>query len=388
MNRPAVAPQPQCVCPDLSLGEVCNPLAGQRCVSLLPKAHLHLHLTGGMRHPTLIDLAEQHGAHLPDRLLDSSPLHLDVDRDARSWHRFQHLYDLARRQVSDPGVVRRLLMEMCLDEAAEGSRWVELQVDPSGYVTTFGGLHEFLDLVLEAAADASTATGVGVGVVVAANRTKHPLQASALARLAVQYADGHRSGRAAAGRGVVQVVGFGLSNDERAGHASEFTQAFRIARRAGLVSVPHAGELAGADSVRSAVLDLGAARVGHGVRAAEDPSVLDLMSVRGVAAEVCPTSNVALGVADDLAAVPLTTLVDAGVPVALGADDPLLFGSRLAAQYRSARRDHHLSDTQLADLARHSLEASAAPDHVRIPAIQGIDAWLADLPVRGHHRGT
>ena len=74
--------------------------------------------------------------------------------------------------------------------------------------------------------------------------------------------------------------------------------------------------------------------------------------------------------------------------MALGADDPLLFGSRLAAQYRSARRDHHLSDTQLADLARHSLEASAAPDHVRIPAIQGIDAWLADLPVRGHHRAT
>jgi adenosine deaminase len=243
-------------------------------------------------------------------------------------------------------------------------------------VATFGGLHDFMDLVLDAAADASLATGVGVGVVVAANRTKHPLQASTLARLAVQYADGHRSNRAAAGRGVVQVVGFGLSNDERAGHASEFTQAFRIARQAGLVSVPHAGELAGADSVRSAVLDLGAARVGHGVRAADDPEVLDLLAERGVAAEVCPTSNVALGVADDLTAVPITVLLEAGVPVALAADDPLLFGSRLAAQYRSARRDHHLTDQQLAGLARHSLEASTAPEHVRFRAISGIDAWL------------
>jgi adenosine deaminase len=365
-----------CTCPDLPDGVVCNPLPGQRCVASLPKAHLHLHLTGGMRHATLLDLADQHGSHLPDRLLDSSPLHLDVDRDARSWHRFQHLYDIARHQVTTDDVVRRLMLEMCQDEAAEGSRWVEMQVDPSGYATTFGGLHEFLDVVLDATADASQRTGVGVGVIVAANRTKHPLQASTLARLAAQYAPGHRSGRASAGRGVVDVVGFGLSNDERAGRAEEFAQAFRIARRAGLGAAPHAGELVGAGSVRSAVLDLGADRVGHGVRATDDPSVLELLASRGVVAEVCPTSNVALGVADDLASVPLRALVDAGVPVALGADDPLLFGARLGAQYRSARHEHGMTDPELADLARASLRGSHAPVPVLSDALAGVDAWL------------
>jgi adenosine deaminase len=365
----------RCVCPGLGPGQVCNP-RGERCVSRLPKAHLHLHLTGGMRHSTLLDLARERGARLPDRLLDPSPLHLDIDADQRSWHRFQHLYDIARHQVSSADVVARLLLEMCEDEAAEGSGWVELQVDPSGYVATFGGLHEVVDVLLRSAAAASTATGVGVGLIIAANRTRHPLQASTLARLAAQYAPGHRSGRDAAGGGVAHVVGFGLSNDERVGPASMFEQAFRIARAAGLAAVPHAGELAGPESVHAAVVTLGASRVGHGVRASEDPRVLDLLASRGVAAEVCPSSNVALGIADHAEQVPVRPLMDAGVPIALGADDPLLFGSRLAAQYRIARDVHGLTDPELARLAAESVAASFAPDAVKATLAGGIESWL------------
>ncbi len=365
-----------CVCPDLPAGMVCNPLPGQGCVSRLPKAHLHLHLTGSMRHSTLLDLAAERGARLPERLLDPSPLHLDVDSDARSWFRFQHLYDIARHQVSSAEVVARMLLELCEDEAAEGSGWVELQVDPSGYVATFGGLHETVDILLDAAASASERTGVGIGLIIAANRTRHPLQASTLARLAAQYAESHPSGRASAGRGVVPVVGFGLSNDERAARAEEFEQAFRIARRAGLAALPHAGELAGPTSVHGAVTALGADRVGHGVRAVEDPRVLEMLATGQVAAEVCPTSNVALGVAETELDVPLRVLMDAGVPVALGADDPLLFGSRLAAQYRVARDVHGLDDSDLARLALESVEASLAPDPTKARLRDGIAAWL------------
>ncbi len=101
------------------------------------------------------------------------------------------------------------------------------------------------------------------------------------------------------------------------------------------------------------------------------------LAERGTTLEVCPSSNVALGVAADPAAVPVRTLYEAGVPVALGADDPLLFGPRLVAQYEIARDTHGMSDAQLAELARMSVRGSAAPDQLRRDTLAGIDAWLA-----------
>lgn len=110
--------------------------------------------------------------------------------------------------------------------------------------------------------------------------------------------------------------------------------------------------------------------------------MLDRVVDAGVALEVCPASNVALGVFESAAAVPLGRLLDAGATVALGADDPLIFGARLVDQYTSARTDHGLGDDALAALARSSLTASAAPAEVRRAAEADIDAWLADPAVR------
>ena len=251
-----------------------------------------------------------------------------------------------------PADIRRLVAETAQDEQAEGSRWLEIQVDPDGYAARFGGITAMIELVLDAAGSASRTTGVGIGVIVAANRTKHPLEARTLARLAAQYA----------GRGV---TGFGLSNDERRGPPREFAQAFRIAERAGLLLVPHGGELCGPASVTACLDDLHADRVGHGVRAAEDPAVLKRLAADGITCEVCPSSNVALGIARGPSQVPLRQLFEAGVPVALGADDPLLFGPRLTAQYEMARDVHGFSDAELADLARSSVLASAAPEPLR-----------------------
>jgi adenosine deaminase len=172
------------------------------------------------------------------------------------------------------------------------------------------------------------------------------------------------------------VVGFGLSNDERRGMARDFDRAFTIARRGGLLSAPHGGELTGPSSVRDCLDDLRAARIGHGVRAAEDPLLLRRLADSGVTCEVCPASNVALGVYTKPQDVPLRTLFDAGVPMALGADDPLLFGSRLAAQYELAREHHDFADAELAELARQSVRASAAPEAVKAELLADVDAWL------------
>jgi adenosine deaminase len=334
-----------------------------RPLDQLPKAHLHLHLTGAMRHSTLVDLARTHRVHLPAALAEEWPPELS-GADERGWFRFQRLYDTARSVLRTPADMQRLLTEIAEDERAEGSRWLEIQIDPSGYAGRFGGLTPTVELVLAAAADATALTGVGIGVVIAANRTRHPLDARTLARLAVQYA----------GRGV---TGFGLSNDERRGRAEDFAPAFRIAGRGGLLAVPHGGELVGPESVRACLDELHADRIGHGVLAAIDDELVKRLASQAVTLEVCPSSNVALGIATRTRDVPVRRLFEAGVPIALGADDPLLFGSRLVAQYGIARRQHGFTDAELAGLARMSVLGSAAPDAVRLGVLAGIDTWLA-----------
>ena len=316
-----------------------------------------------MRHATLVELAGARGVHLPEALAAAWPPRLS-GTDERGWFRFQRLYDIARSVLRRRDDVFRLLAETAADERADGSGWLEIQVDPSGYAGRFGGLTPTVELVLDAAQQAAATTGVGIGVIIAANRTKHPLDARTLARLAAQYA----------GQGV---VGFGLSNDERRGTAADFAPAFRIADRAGLLLDPHGGELAGADSVRACLDALHAHRIGHGVAAATDRELTKRLAGSGVTCEVCPTSNVALGIAARPADVPLRTLLDEGVPVALGADDPLLFGSRLAAQYEIARHVHGMDDSELAELARMSVRGSTAPPAIAAGLLAGIDEWLA-----------
>ncbi|MFH8366270.1 adenosine deaminase [Streptomyces sp. NPDC018031] len=342
---------------------------GRRDLRQLPKAHLHLHFTGSMRPGTLLELADKYGVHLPEALSGGEPPELRAT-DERGWFRFQRLYDIARSCLREPEDIQRLVREAAEEDVRDGSGWLEIQVDPTSYAPRLGGLIPALEIILDAVDRASRDTGLGIRVLVAANRMKHPLDARTLARLAVRFRD----------RGV---VGFGLSNDERRGLARDFDRAFAIARDGGLLAAPHGGELSGPSSVRDCLDDLGAARVGHGVRAAEDPRVLRRLAERGITCEVCPSSNVALGVYERPADVPLRTLFEAGVPMALGADDPLLFGSRLAAQYELARDHHGFTDEELAELARQSVRGSAAPASVRQELLAAVDGWLDAAPAPG-----
>ena len=322
-----------------------------------------------MRHATLVELADEQGIRLPDALTAEWPPELSA-ADEKGWFRFQRLYDIARSVVTTETAVRRLLREAAEDDAAEGSRWLEIQVDPSGYAAHFGGITAFTELVLDAAREASEATGVPCRIVIAANRTRHPLDARTLARLAAQYA----------GRGV---VGFGLSNDERRGEALAFAKAFEIADRAGLLAdaarrraaaAPRASGRASTASARD--------RIGHGVRSVEDPALVAHLADAGSHARGLsrsPTSRSAS--IPTWPPVPLRELFDAGVRIALGADDPLLFGSRLLDQYEAARDVHGFTDAELAELARMSVRGSAAPDDVRTGSARR-DRRLAGHPWR------
>ncbi|MGH3430514.1 MAG: adenosine deaminase family protein [Mycobacteriales bacterium] len=220
-----------------------------------------------------------------------------------------------------------------------------------------GGLEPAVEAVLDA-----VPTDRG-GLIVASSWARPGEHAERLAKLAARYAD---SG----------VVGFGVSNDERAGVVSEFAVAFQIAADAGLLATPHAGCYEEAWHVRACVETLNARRISHGLSAAVDPSTVALLAEREVAMEICPTSYPPLGIArwTDL---PIRALLAAGVPVALGSDDPLLFGGTVTDQYRIVRQHLGLSDLELATLARYSVSASAAPAAVKTRIGSGVEAWLA-----------
>lgn len=316
-----------------------------------------------MRPATMLELAQEQGLRLPAHLLEEDPL--TVPADSRGWFRFQRSYDSARSLVRSEAVMRRVVREAAEDDAAEGSVRLEIQVDPTSYAPFVGGLTPALEIVLDEAKTAAKATGVEVGVIVAASRTRHPLDARVLARLAAQYA-GDQPG---------EVIGFGLSNDERTGSTAEFANAFQIARRAGLALMPHGGELLGPQSVREVVNHLAPQRLGHGVRASEDPDLLHRLVDDGIAFEICPASNVSLGVFSDPSTLPLRTFVDAGATVALSADDPLLFRSRLVDQYVTALSVHGLNEGHLANLARDSITASRASDSSKREWAARVDVW-------------
>ena len=326
--------------------------APARDVRGLGKAHLHLHLTGAMRPATLAELADRYGVTVPPPLPAA----------AGTWADFQDRYDASRQAIRTADDVRRVITEAAEDDARDGCGWLEIQVDPTSYAPVFGGLRAALEAVL----DGARAAPIPTGVIVASSWTRAPGHAATLARLAAEYA-GHG------------VVGFGLSNDERHGTVAEFTPAFRIAHDAGLLAAPHSGFYTGAEHVRACVEHLGANRIGHGTSAAGDPATLALLAERRVALEICPTSYPPFGV-HELATIPLGALLGAGVPVAVGTDDPLLFGTGLAGQYTICRDILGLDDHQLATIAASGIESSAAPPDVKAALLSEVDSWLHTQP--------
>jgi adenosine deaminase len=304
-----------------------------------------------MRPGTLSERAAQAGRQAPD------------PRAFTSFAEFQEVFaEASAATQTRPANLLRLVREVVADAAAGGVTWVQPHFDPHLY-PQFGSPQRVMELVLAEGQEAGARRGVGFGVTFAAMRRRGPERAEDLARFAAAYA----------GRGACAL---GLTGDEAAFPPGPFARAFAIAAEAGLAAAPHAGELAGPGSVRAAVELLGATRIAHGVRAAEDPALLEELAGRNVTLDVCLTSNKALRLYLDIARHPLSALLAAGVRCSLGADDPLMFGAGLLDEYETARRVLGLTDRQLAALARTSVRVRGAPAFVITPATAAIDAWL------------
>ncbi|MFI7336989.1 adenosine deaminase [Streptomyces sp. NPDC050085] len=322
-----------------------------RPLANLPKADLHLHLEGAMRPGTLADLANTYGEPTPQIGC------------YRSFDAFQHCYRAVVKLIRTRSDMRRLVREVVEDAAASGAVWIEPHFNPTTYAPALGSAEDVLDLILDTGTAAGRPIGVGFGLTLGASRNRDPRDAVVLARLAARYA----------GRGV---VAFGLTGNEAATPPEAFGEAFAIARDAGLIIAPHAGELMGGLSIRSTLDVLSPDRIAHGIRAVEQPALMERLATERITLDVCLTSNRVLGVVNHIDAHPLLHLVEGGVPCSLGSDDPLLLNTSVLAEYQIARTQLSMTDRQLAAMARTSIQSSGAPADFIAQTLTGIEAWM------------
>ncbi len=308
-------------------------------LAALPKAELHVHLEGTVRPRTLEEFAARAGVSIPTTFTSLST--------------FIEMYGVAWRTMTSPGDYRRIVREYCEDAARSGVRYAEL---------TLATAFRPYDSLAEAVEEALRQRDVTVRFIVDVPRGL-PIE------IGWRMLD--------AAKGCAEAVAVGLGGQEDAFPPELFTELFAEARRRGLFSVPHAGEDAGPESVRGALDALKADRIEHGVRSAEDPALLEELSQRGVTLDVCPTSNLLLGVVPSLDAHPLRELWDAGVRVSINTDDPGFFGCDLTGEYAIAGRLLALDRPGYARLARNGVEASFAPAALKAEMLGGIDAWAA-----------
>lgn len=319
----------------------------------LPKVHLHVHLESTIRSATLVEIGAGHGIDVPPEVSDG-PFSFDGFRP------FADQNSRVRECLRAPEDFHRIAVEFCADEAAQGARYAEAMFTAASHGERLGDLEMPLAAVLDGLAEGRRRFGVEVGLILDHSRRRSVERAWRTVELASRYPG---------------VVGLGLAGDE-AYPAAPFAEVFARARELGLRVAHHAGECAGPESVREAVRVGSAERIGHGVSVLADPEVLAEVRDLGMALEVCPSSNVALGLVASLPEHPLPRLVAAGLAVTLNTDIPNVTGTTLTGEFELARSVFGFDDEVLAGFAAASVRASFAPDGVKRELLAGVARWL------------
>jgi adenosine deaminase len=320
---------------------------------VVPKAELHVHLEGTAPPHLVRRIAERNGLRVPDGVF-ATP-----DRFAwRDFLDFLQTYDMAASVIRTPEDYADVTFEYLAGCAADGAIYVELIASPD-------------HAALVGLSDADHLAGIAAGIDRA--REAHGIEARVLLTCIRNFGveQALRIARYAASRPHPYVVGFQMAGDEAGYPPGPFAEAYAIAADAGLGCSVHAGEWAGPESVRAAI-GLPVTRIGHGVRAIEDPALVAEIAERGLVLECCPTSNVVLGVFASFETHPLPALREAGVRVTLASDDPPYFGASVGGEYAVAAERFGLSDADLVGLTRTAIEASFAEPPLRAALLERV----------------
>lgn len=314
-------------------------------IERMPKLELHVHLEGTIQPSTLLDLARRHGSSLPAS---------DVAGLAE-WYRyrdFPHFIDIwlaINSCLRDGADFARITRELGQSAADQNVHYLQVSFVPSThfrfkgmpYDEVWGGIRKGADWTEQE-------LGVRMQFVPDFPRSLR-MGNDGSVEATTEWAIAHRE---------EGVVALGLGGYEVGNPPELFGEAFTQARANGLRSWPHAGETEGPASIWGALNALGADRIAHGIRAVEDSALLAHLAENRIGCDVCPTSNVQLGVYRTMDEHPIRSLIDAGVPVTVNSDDPPMFGTSLTGEFRALARVHGFSAAELAALVRTSVEVS------------------------------
>jgi len=319
----------------------------------LHKIDLHRHLEGSVRAATVAEICRTHHVELPTYDAGELAAMFTLSKPADDLAGFLLPFRLIKFSFVDKEAVARITFEAAEDAWLDNVRYVEFRFSPE-FMAFYHRLNlgDVMDGIVSGASLAMRRMPITVKLIVSISRDLSPETMNMdwpspveLARLAVDYA----------GRGV---VGLDLAGRESGYPPDLFLEAFRIARDAGLGITVHAGEDAGPESIREAIEELGATRIGHGVRIVHDPELVLLACDRGVTLEMCPTSNVLTHAVESLDKHPIRELFDAGVRVTVNTDDPTVCGVTLTDEYALVAERFGFTLDEIAHLIENAREAS------------------------------
>ncbi|HYK83057.1 MAG TPA: adenosine deaminase [Gemmatimonadales bacterium] len=329
-----------------------------------PKAELHVHLDGCLRPATMLELAAEQGVRLPADTADGLARALHV-KHAKSLEDYLTKYEITLSVMQTTAALERIAYEFVLDAAADGVRYVEARYSPLLHRPALT-LAQAIEAALAGTRRGAAETGTKVGLIVCAIRTRPPAESLELARAAADY-------RAAG------VVGFDLAGAERGFPAREHRAAFDYAARHGLACTCHAGEGDGPHSIRQALDDCGASRIGHGTRLGEDAALLAEVIERKIPLEMCLTSNLHTHTVSALSAHPFKRYLDQGVVVTLNTDGRLVDGISLTDEYFLVQGLFGLTAPDFARVTLNACESAFLPDYEKVALVSRVQSELEAL---------
>ena len=297
----------------------------------LPKVELHRHLEGTLRLDTMLEIARQHGITIPADIMRLSTLVQMQEEEKYTFQNFLSKFNTLRLFYRSPEVIRRITREAIEDAAKDNVKYMELRFTPVALSRAERfPLHDVIDWVITSAQDAAEEFGIKVRLIASVNRHESHELAEQVTWLAAEQKD----------RGLIAMD---LAGNEAEFKSEPFYGVFKEARQAGLHMTIHAGEWGPAANVKEAIEELGAERIGHGVRVLEDENVVALAKDHNTAFEVCVTSNYQTGVVPALEAHPLGAMLKAGLNVTINTDDPSISRITLSQEYHIVCDDLGLS---------------------------------------------
>jgi adenosine deaminase len=314
---------------------------------MTPKLELHLHLEGAAPPKFIAGLAKEK--------------HIDIAGifDERGNYKYKDFWDFLKVYEAATSVLtsaedyHRLTLAVLEESAKSGVVYCETFLSPDFCGgRDLGAWAEYLAAIREAANQAEAQMGITLRGIVTCIRHFGPEKARETALCAANTAGDW-------------IVGFGIAGDEKVGKPKDYRWSFDCAREAGLQLTAHAGEWGGPDSVRDVLKDLGVARIGHGVRAIEDLALVDELAERGTVLEVCPGSNIALGLYPSIRKHPIGQLYERGVKVTVSTDDPPFFHTTMTREFEMLNQAFDWDDGVFDTLNRTALDAAFCTEETK-----------------------